>query len=173
MEGCRGKNKTKKTKNQRIHSRITQPCGSAAKLEAVVKLFFSKGAARNVSKELQVILKVTMNSFQCLKWIQSFEHGGRCLGTSSKFSCFTLSCVGFFFKKGDAIVSRWRVNVSMMGYKKLPGERTKKATVCRNFPLNLVRWKEWAVVTNQKWVLFGRSVVFHTLPKSYLIDFEK
>lgn len=50
--------------NNRVQTRIMQPSGSAAHLEAVVKpFFFSTGAARIVSKELQVIIKVTMNFF--------------------------------------------------------------------------------------------------------------
>lgn len=101
--------------------------------------FFFSTAARIVSKELQVILKVTINSFQGSKWIQSLEQGGRCPGTW-KFSAFPLSCVGFLVHD-VTIVSRWRVTGSMEDYKRLPGATRKSQQFVATF-LNLVRWKE-------------------------------
>lgn len=56
----------------RAQTRIMQPSGGAAQMEAVVKTC----SARIVSKELQVLLKVRMSSFQASKWIQSLEHEG-------------------------------------------------------------------------------------------------
>lgn len=76
-----------------------QPSGSAVQMEAVVKLYlFYFFHTRIVSKELQVIVKVTMNSSRGSKWI----YGG---GGVNKSSCFTLGRVGFL-EKGVAIVSR-------------------------------------------------------------------
>lgn len=76
-----------------------QPSGSAAHLEAVVKpFFFSTGAARIVSKELQVILKVTMNEFfsRVRNGFSLSNMWGYYRRMSYKFTCFTLSYVGFF-----------------------------------------------------------------------------
>lgn len=68
--GGREKIKKKKTEYK------SESCNLPAvlhNLEAVVKLFVSTAsrAARIVSKELWVILKVTINSFQGSKWFQS------------------------------------------------------------------------------------------------------
>lgn len=71
-------------------------------------------AARIVSKELQVILKVTMNFFQGSKWIQSLQHVGLLPEDVVQVHLFHFElCWIFYLERYVTIVSGWRVSASV------------------------------------------------------------